>query len=346
MGCLLAGAAGDALGAAVEFDTWDDIQRRCGPAGVTGYLPAYGVAAPITDDTQLTLFTAEGLIRGMQRSREQGICDAVGVLRRSYLRWLHTQGEAPGDDEEGFGADAATSGWLVHVPELLHQRAPGSTCLAALRSGRRGDPHRPLNGSKGCGGVMRVAPCGVLGEQAFEYGVDAAALTHGHPTGQLAAGAFAEMVRRLLEGADLPHAVTLAVARTALEPEGAETVAALRDAVAAALASTGRRPGALELGRLGAGWVAEEALAIGVLAALTAPDLRTGLLTAVNHSGDSDSTGSICGNLLGAAWGAEEIPDDLLDPLEARGIVEQVANDLADAFIDERPLDRDRYPGW
>ncbi|HEX7096308.1 MAG TPA: ADP-ribosylglycohydrolase family protein, partial [Acidimicrobiales bacterium] len=62
-GCLLAGAVGDALGAPCEFWSWRDIERRCGPAGVTGYLPAYGRSGgAITDDTQMTLFTAEGLL--------------------------------------------------------------------------------------------------------------------------------------------------------------------------------------------------------------------------------------------------------------------------------------------
>ena len=62
-GCLLGGAIGDALGAGVEFLSLAEIERRHGPAGVTGYVPAYGRLGAITDDTQMTLFTAEGLLR-------------------------------------------------------------------------------------------------------------------------------------------------------------------------------------------------------------------------------------------------------------------------------------------
>ncbi len=95
---------------------------------------------------------------------------------------------------------------------------------------------------------------------------------------------------------------------------------------------------------LGGGWVAEEALAIGLCAALVADDVRHGLLLAVNHSGDADSTGSIAGNLLGAAHGVGAIPADLLEPLELRDLIEQIANDLADVFVDGHAPPYDRYP--
>ncbi|MFP4649261.1 MAG: ADP-ribosylglycohydrolase family protein [Halorhodospira sp.] len=65
LGCLLAGAVGDALGAPVEFLSRDEIRRRFGSEGVTRYAPAYGGLGRITDDTQMTLFTAEGLLRLM-----------------------------------------------------------------------------------------------------------------------------------------------------------------------------------------------------------------------------------------------------------------------------------------
>ena len=95
-GCLLAGAAGDALGAAVEFWTLDEIRARLGPDGVTGYLPAYGRdGGVITDDTQMTLFTAEGIIRATVRYAHRGIAHGPSVLQRAYVRWLATQGEAP-----------------------------------------------------------------------------------------------------------------------------------------------------------------------------------------------------------------------------------------------------------
>jgi ADP-ribosylglycohydrolase len=78
---------------------------------------------------------------------------------------------------------------------------------------------------------------------------------------------------------------------------------------------------------LGAGWVAEEALAIAVACAVSAPDLERGLLASVNHSGDTDSTGSICGNLLGAAHGVAAIPIGWINALDGADLIEMIADD-------------------
>src|SRR5690606_25084851 len=95
LGCLLGGAVGDALGAPVEFMRRAEILRRFGPDGITGYAPAYGGLGKITDDTQMTLFTAEGLIRGWVRGCFKGSTTYTGVTAQDYLRWLQTQGERP-----------------------------------------------------------------------------------------------------------------------------------------------------------------------------------------------------------------------------------------------------------
>jgi ADP-ribosylglycohydrolase len=82
---------------------------------------------------------------------------------------------------------------------------------------------------------------------------------------------------------------------------------------------------------LGGGWVGEEALAIAVACALQAQDMRHGMLLAVNHSGDSDSTGSICGQLLGARDGVEAIPAEWWARLELRQLIEDTINQLVDS---------------
>jgi ADP-ribosyl-[dinitrogen reductase] hydrolase len=81
------------------------------------------------------------------------------------------------------------------------------------------------------------------------------------------------------------------------------------------LAARGR-PSPEQLESLGAGRVAEEALAIAICCALVAKDFRDGVLLAVNHSGDSDSTGSLTGNLLGVQLGVGSIPPSWLERLE------------------------------
>jgi len=342
VGSLLAGAVGDALGAPIEFHSIDAIRSQFGPSGLTDYAPAYGRVGAITDDTQMTLFTAEGLLRARARAADGGLVDHVEVMRLAYLRWLATQGHRV-DDPMG-GSEYLDSGWLIGERELHARRAPGNTCLSALRAGGSGRPTDPTNDSKGCGGVMRVAPVGVLGAPAFAMGADFAAITHGHPSGYLASGAFATMTAELFAGRSL--AVAVETARTELQaaPGGDETLRALDAAVALAASGTVPTPEAVE--SLGEGWVAEEALAIGVYCALVAPDLRAGLLLAVNHSGDSDSTGSITGNLLGARQGVGALPIDWLDGLELADVIEQVGEDLASAFADDRPVDPARYPPY
>lgn len=78
----------------------------------------------------------------------------------------------------------------------------------------------------------------------------------------------------------------------------------------------------------GQGWIAEEALAISIYCSLVAQDFRHGVLMAVNHDGDSDSTGAITGNLLGATLGVKSMPEEWLAPLELRAVISEFAEDL------------------
>ena len=113
-GCLLGGAVGDALGAPVEFMRLTEIKSRFGPEGITDYAPAYGRLGAITDDTQMTLFTAEGLLRGYVRLGLKGICSRPSVICHAYLRWLLTQGITPTAKELEIGKD----GWLWNEKTL------------------------------------------------------------------------------------------------------------------------------------------------------------------------------------------------------------------------------------
>ena len=128
-GSLLGGAVGDALGAGVEFRSLAEIRRLCGKAGVDDYVEAYGWVGAITDDTQMTLFTAKGCIRAWVRSTERGICGVSGVIHHAYRRWLLTQGAKPAAEVR-----VGTDGWLFGVRALHSPRAPGNTYLSALRA--------------------------------------------------------------------------------------------------------------------------------------------------------------------------------------------------------------------
>ncbi|SEL57759.1 ADP-ribosylglycohydrolase family protein [Streptacidiphilus jiangxiensis] len=323
-GCLLGGALGDALGWPVEFQRLERILDRHGPEGVRSLAFAPGGLAEVTDDTQMTLFTAEGLLQ----AGEATSAAVLPAVHAAYRRWLRTQCEAvPQPDATGLLAEA----WLYA------SRAPGNACLSGLEAhvtppaalpvalGRRG----PVNpDSKGCGTVMRSAPFGLLGlgpDRAFRLAADCAQLTHGHPTGALAAGAFAALVDRLVGGAEPRAAVVATIAQTAGLPGAEETVADLERAVR--IADEGV-PDFDAVERVGLGWIAEECLAIGVHGLLAAAETgpRRALTLSVTHSGDSDSTGSVCGNLLGAAYGAAALPQDWLDQIEGTETLLRIAD--------------------
>jgi ADP-ribosyl-[dinitrogen reductase] hydrolase len=348
-GALLGGAVGDALGAPVEFERIDGIRSRFGAAGIAELTEAGERAGAITDDTQMTLFTAEGLIRARVRAVATGSGDVAAVVDGAYVRWLATQGE-PSLRAAAEGAD----GWLAGVRTLHERRSPGSTCTSALRGPHAGTVDAPLNDSRGCGGVMRIAPAGLMGARSggdrFDLGCDLAALTHGHPCGYLAAGALAELVGRLADGDALDPALDHVERRLAERPRHEETLAAVRGA--RALAAGGAEPSAETIATLGWGWVAEEALAIAVYCALVAADFAHGVRLAVNHSGDSDSTGAMTGSILGARLGAAAIPTRWIEQLELRAEIEQLIADWLACFGPEGAADlasdewRRRYPGW
>ena len=355
---------GDALGAPVEFMSRNDIVREFGVSGVRSFAPQDDEESKsigwVTDDTQMTLFTAEGLLRAMTRRQSRGIGGGSSVLlAHAYVRWYATQ-------TQPFPAEAM-DGFLVQQPWLFSQRAPGRTVMAALAANADVEfPRYKLgadNNSKGCGSVMRSAPFGLLADwkAGAMDAMDASFITHGHRTASMSSAAFAAMIGLVVEGESIHGAVT--GARSFINgPYGnrsaQETVAALDMAIA--LSHKADISSAEAVASIGEGWVAEEALAIAAYSALAYPredQVLDALSCAVSHSGDSDSTGSICGNLLGAAYGVESLPRTLMDRLEGLETIQTVADDFyrvvhggedlmeADGYGVKEDWWR-KYPGW
>jgi len=328
--CLMGGAIGDAMGAEIEF--WSLAQIRAHfTEGRVHLIPHQGRMGAITDDTQMTMFTAEGILRAVVRAETRGICHAPGVVHHALLRWLKTQGEVPKFEIDTVG--------LVADPRLHHQRAPGLACLSGLRAAKRfGDTAR--NDSKGCGTIMRVAPVALCSATSpRDLALETSALTHGHLTGQEAAAVFVDILRAVARRVPLEQAVTESIAET-----HGETADALAHAFSAP------RDGRAEtVESLGGGWVAEEALAIAVYAALASDSFAAGLQIALCHSGDSDSTAAIAGNLLGLLYPAQVALHPAHDQIECADLIDRIARDLA---LAEDPATRlsdefcERYPGW
>ena len=335
-GCLFGCAIGDAFGYAVEFLNIEQIRELYGRDGITSLQLVDGKAL-VSDDTQMTLFTANGILVGMTAKRLRGEAPAMErCLHNAYMDWHRTQRLISRNPDD-------VTCWLYQVKEMHSVRAPGGTCLRALTSGVMGTPEHPINSSKGCGGLMRVTPIGLYFDPARydptksdELGARSAALTHGHPLGYLPAAVLTRIIRDAVYG-DYPGSEPLydiaddAIAGLMAEfGEACPKAAVLRDLLqrAVELAKAGGDD-LTNVSMLGEGWVAEEALSISLYCALRYQnDLQKALIASVNHSGDSDSTGAITGIILGALRGNNAIPTSHVDKLELKNVIRTIAEDL------------------
>lgn len=332
-GCLIGGAVGDALGYEVEFMDTNAIFNRFGRSGITEYVLHDGVAQ-ISDDTQMTLFTATGLLLGTTRGMTRGIMGSYSsYIACSYKDWLRTQqGTYPVENEYCYS-------WLANIRELYNRRAPGMTCLSAIEGGCDGQIDKPINNSKGCGGIMRVAPIGLYftGKtmpiaEVDRIGAEAAALTHGHELGYLPAAVFTHIIYRLADSSDISISDATDEAIQTVEQLYPKAIHMkyLRDLIRKAqILAQGQQSDLEAIQQLGEGWVAEETLAIAIYCTLKYPhDFEKAMIAAVNHKGDSDSTGAVAGNILGAYLGMAGIPKKYTENLELRDLILEVADDL------------------
>ncbi|MER7397119.1 ADP-ribosylglycohydrolase family protein [Streptomyces sp. NPDC000151] len=342
-GCLLGGAIGDALGAGAAHASLDDLRQAHGTEGLTDYAVVFGRRGAITDATQLTLFTVDGLIRAQVR-RDTGAWHPPTDLYRAYRRWAVTQHDWGPDERR------TDDGWLAREEWLYARRDPARECLAGLGDGVMGTLDAPRNPqANGGGAVMRSAPFGLLvgwePQLVFQLAVECAAQTHGHPTGYLAAGALAVITHSLARGEDLDSAVQKALAHLATRPGHDETTDALKRALGAVRQGM---PTPARVESLGEAGHAGSALAIAVYCALVAEDIRHGLLLAINHGGASDLTGAMCGNLLGTLHGETALPPVWLVELEGRATTLQLADDFAMEMTQGPALHGpgNSAPGW
>lgn len=333
-GCMIGGAVGDALGYAVEFMEDSHIFRKYGERGITEYALVNGVA-PISDDTQMTLFTANGLLIGTTRGMTRGIMGIYpSYIALCYKDWLRTQ------TADEFGFEAPEYSWLNNIPEMNHSRAPGRTCISYLMHNNLGSISDPRNNSKGCGGVMRVAPIGLYFEgksytidEIDMIGAEAAALTHGHELGYIPAAMLVHIIHLLSHSTSISVLDAVLDAKTAIsrlfpQAEHLEEMLQLTDK-AIELAANVEVDELEAIRELGEGWVAEETLAIAIYCSLKYEnDFERAMIASVNHSGDSDSTGAVTGNILGAHLGLKAIPDKFLTNLELKETILEIADDL------------------
>ena len=374
-GCLMAGAVGDALGYEVEFMSRRSILSRFGENGITKFALDRNGKALISDDTQMTLFTANGMLMGLTRGYMRGIGGRPEkYVYIAYLDWYYTQ---TGKKREMLIDDWHPT-WLRDLPEMAHRRAPGNTCLSACESLFRGE--KAQNNSKGCGGIMRVAPMALLDagyasrnensysiEELAEAGGEIAECTHKHPLAFLPASLLTVLLYKVIP-------MTAKQVQEEIDSIVADTVNIL-DRIYKGKYDADKRylkeltmkavqlahsdiSDADAIRQLGEGWVAEETWAIALYCAIRHIDsVEDAIIASVNHDGDSDSTGSVCGNIMGAIYGYEHIKErnifcpegkKLEDTLELSEIILALADDLSTGCIisEYDPIDTPEKRQW
>lgn len=335
-GSLIGGAAGDALGYAVEFMPLEDICQTYGEQGIQSYdLDPYSGEALISDDTQMTMFTADGLIRGAIAADYSSREPAVRYIYDAYMDWLRTQEM---DCCSGGNETTDHRSWLLNEEKLHNRRAPGGTCLSALRSGRMGTIDEPLNDRRGCGGVMRVAPVGLFRKNRNSADVmleaaQAAAITHGEPMGYIPAGVLAFIIHRIVYCGEIDLYRIVRDAQDMIPMVFGENAMSERMmnylGLAMLISQNESEEDWPNIGRLGEGWAGDEALAIAVYCCLRYyHNFSKCLEAAVNHDGDSDSTGAIAGNILGALYGYEALDAKWKENLELGSVILELADDM------------------
>lgn len=324
----LAGALGDALGYGVEFFTYSNIVRRFGEDGITNPI-LLDDTFQISDDTQMTLFTLDALLSNTE--------DITYTTYLYYLDWLKTQNESPNITDR----DAIPSSRLLKIDQLFSERAPGISCITALSSGRIGSIENPINNSKGCGGIMRVAPIAwsyatsqLSVHEISMLAANNSALTHGHELGYISSYTFVNaLVRILRKQGDVESSIVYAIDDTVNYFTEAKHLSEYTDLLSLAiqLSKENELPDYKYISKLGEGWVAEETLAIAIYCALKYPtSIDAALIAAVNHSGDSDSCASVCGQLLGASLTTSSLNPEWLEHLEFKDLIVQLVNELCD----------------
>ena len=349
-GSLVGGAIGDALGYAVEFLQEDQIFRKYGSEGITEYDLVNGKAL-ISDDTQMTLFTANGILVGDTRLSMRGIGgDPKAYVPNAYLDWLKTQeSDINSVNHHERYTEKGGYSWLLDVPELYVRRAPGNTCLSALetraKEGYVGSfINSPINRSKGCGGIMRIAPLALKyrsGENFYgdieQIDMEAAelsAITHSHSLGYMPSAVVSHIISRILCSYDEMSLKDMVLeARDSVSKlfAGDKNLPVLVDIInrAVRLSEEADADDLDNIHALGEGWVAEETLGIALYCALKYQnDFSKAMITAVNHKGDSDSTGAVTGNILGALVGYTAIDSRWKKNLELLDVILEVADDL------------------
>lgn len=296
-GYLFGTACADALGRPVEHLTLEKIKEKYGEKGILELPPD----SPWTDDTQLMLVLARGLVRGA----ELELPELMGLIAEEFVLWL---------DEPDMGAGATSRGASLKLRKGVHWSESGIK-------------------SKTCGSLMRVGILGFIYRNDPEKLIKAALLsgriTHSHSVSDTASIAGAYAVKLALDGVEPENMYESLLNVT--EGISQEFTDALKNSYKTAYSDMEDKDALKELGY---GWYADETFALAYFCTLRYPnDYRKAVQTAVNITGDSDSVGSVAGGILGAKLGIEAIPISWTEAIKEKKKLEEIVGPLLEKYF-------------
>lgn len=287
-GVLVGSAAGDALGATLEFMSRVEITRAYGRlrdiiGGGWLNLPA----GDVTDDTQMALCIARSLA-------ERGAFDGDDIAAR-FVEWYRSSPPDIGN---------TTRDALLRLANGIPWQEAGQQTHEAMR------PRDASNGS-----VMRCAPIALFARADpaanARCSADSSRITHANPLCMAGCVALNAGIAALL---DDPDADAL---QAALDATDDASVRASLQAV------TEQTPATLDAG----GYVLAT-IQSAFWALTTHDRLEETIVGAVNLGQDADTTGAVAGALAGARWGYSAIPDRWLNVIRGRDELVELADRL------------------
>ena len=218
-GCIVGAAAGDALGSPVKTLTISQIKDLYGKKGILKLSPEKRQkTARISDETQMMLFTAHGILWADAAGLRTGEANCADYVFLALQQWLYSQTGGTSsidlqwildDNETGFPCD------LLGISAFCKKRNPTKQLvqtLAGIKSENDyGRKRRPINQNKLFDCLPRAIPAGLYfysdPEPAFSVGCDLAAITHSHPTGFLATGCLSAIIAFICKGNTIERSV-------------------------------------------------------------------------------------------------------------------------------------------